>query len=196
MIKRAATLVVAVTMALGGLAALVVTGDLAGAQRPPQGEGQGQGERAEGQGQRPPEGERRGEGERRRKRGPRPHMGRAVHGDLIVRGEDGTFVPMTFDRGTVVAKEANAFTIERPDGVSVRLTVAESTRYRGIESFGQLEQGQPAMVTSRDGVALVVAQPTPEQRQKMEERHEARQEHREAGEGERNNAEAEDVSQV
>src|SRR5207248_2933369 len=57
--------------------------------------------------------------------GPGPGvLGRVVHGDLIVRGKDGTFESVTYDRGKQDSHKGNTLTITRPDDkkVSVELT--------------------------------------------------------------------------
>ena len=43
----------------------------------------------------------------------------AIHGDLLVRGQDGSTRTVTFDRGKVTAIAASSITIQRPDDVSV-----------------------------------------------------------------------------
>jgi hypothetical protein len=83
---------------------------------------------------------------------------RAIHGDLIVRNKDGQFVPVTFDRGTLEAKGDNTLTLKRPDGVTVTVTVDDATKYKGVDSFAEVETGKRALVFSRDGKALVVCQ--------------------------------------
>ena len=88
---------------------------------------------------------------------------RAVHGDLIVGGEDGKFENLVFDRGLVnQASDATKVVIDRPDGQQVSLALTAETRYRGVRDAGQLRKGEPAVVTSRDGKALTVAQPDPD----------------------------------
>ena len=55
----------------------------------------------------------------------------AIHGDLLVRGEDGTTRTVTFDRGKVTAISAASITIERPDGVSVSKNLTDQTVFNG-----------------------------------------------------------------
>lgn len=84
---------------------------------------------------------------------------RAVHGDLIVRGEDGSFQTVAFDRGMVnQATDGARIVLDRPDGKQATLQLTADTRYRGVGDAGALRKGQPAMVVSRDGKAVVVAQ--------------------------------------
>ncbi|MDP8992322.1 MAG: hypothetical protein M3N31_04610 [Actinomycetota bacterium] len=86
-------------------------------------------------------------------------IGRAVHGDLVVRGEDGKFENVSFDKGTVHAdSDGSKVVIDRPDGKQVTLELTPETRYRGVAGAAQLREGRPAMVASRDGKALMVAQ--------------------------------------
>ncbi len=98
------------------------------------------------------------EGERR---APGP-LRRAVHGDLIVRGPDGRFESLTFDRGTVnEATDTSTLVVDRPDGKQVTLELTVETRYRGVEGAAQVREGERAVVTSRDGKALSVRQGGP-----------------------------------
>ena len=91
---------------------------------------------------------------------------RAVHGDLIVRGEDGEFENVTFDRGRLTSVAEGSLTLERPDGVTVTVTLDDATRYRGVESADALRAGRPVFVTSKDGTATVVRQ-RPERRERQ-----------------------------
>jgi hypothetical protein len=82
---------------------------------------------------------------------------RVVHGDLTVRGKQG-FQNVTYDRGMVTAKGDASFTITRPDKVTVTIKVSDTTRYRGIQSFDQLQVNKPAIVLSQGGNAVMVGQ--------------------------------------
>ena len=117
----------------------------------------------EGDQQTPPaEGE--GEREGRRRKGPGgPHMlGRAIHGDLIVRGENGQWENVTVDRGTVTAITESSIEIERPDGKKVTAALDENTRYGPDRDRTDIQTGQPAMVVQKDGKAVMVAQKDPD----------------------------------
>jgi hypothetical protein len=85
-------------------------------------------------------------------------MRRAVHGDLVVRDKQGQFVPVAFDRGTLVSHDGTTLTVKRPDGATVTSTLTDQTRFRGINSAAELRDGARTLVVSRDGKALVVAQ--------------------------------------
>jgi hypothetical protein len=85
---------------------------------------------------------------------------RTVHGDLIVRGKDG-FQNVTLDRGTVQSKGSDSITLKRPDGPVVTIKVDGSTRYRGVDSLAAVETGKPAVIVSKAGVAVTVAQKAP-----------------------------------
>jgi hypothetical protein len=102
-------------------------------------------------------------GVRAGRRGPAARSGmallrRTVHGDLVVRTKDG-FQHVTYDRGKLASASGTTLTLTRPDGVTVTVTVNDQTKYRGVTGFGQLQTGWPTLVLSKDGVALVVAQP-------------------------------------
>ena len=84
----------------------------------------------------------------------RPLARRAVHGDVVVKAKDGTYVTVTFDRGTVTAASATSVTLLRPDtSQPVTLTVDASTKVHGVASAADLKVGQPAVVVSRSGTA-------------------------------------------
>ena len=87
----------------------------------------------------------------------RRFAGRAVHGDLIVRGRQG-FVNVTFDKGDVVRHSATSITVKRADGVEVTKTIDGSTRFRGIQSADGIVDGRPALVVSKGETAVLVAQ--------------------------------------
>src|SRR5688572_12937262 len=113
-----------------------------------QGEGQGDGERRPGPGRK-----------HRGHHGPAGVLGhRAVHGELIVRAEDGTFEEVTFDRG-IVRQQGEGYAIERPDGQTVPVKLTDTTRFRGIEGAEQIRVGEPAIVVSApNGDAKTFAQ--------------------------------------
>ena len=71
----------------------------------------------------------------------------AIHGDLLVRGKDGSTQTVTFDRGKVSAVSASSITIQRPDGVSVTDDVNAQTVFNGIPE-NQLQAGTPAIVVA------------------------------------------------
>ena len=71
----------------------------------------------------------------------------AIHGDLIVRGKDGSTHTVTFDRGKVSSISASSITIQRPDGVSVTDDVNDQTVFNGV-ARDQLQTGTPAIVVA------------------------------------------------
>ncbi len=89
---------------------------------------------------------------------------RAVHGDLVVKGKDGAFVPVTFDRGKVTAASATSVSIERPDGVKVTVTVTPETTFRGVKDAAALKVGEPALMVSEAGKARTIGQRDPARR--------------------------------
>jgi hypothetical protein len=93
----------------------------------------------------------------RGQRGPRPAIGgRAVHGDLIVRGKDG-FANVAFDKGDIVRHSATSVTLKRADGVEVTKAINGDTKFKGIASADEIAEG-PALVVSKGDVARLVAQ--------------------------------------
>ena len=102
-----------------------------------------------------------GDGPRRPGPGGGP-LARAVHGNLIVRAQDGTFENVAFDRGTLTAVSDSSLTLQRPDGVDVTVKLDGDTRYRGVENAAALRKGEPAAVVSKDGTARVVMQRDPD----------------------------------
>ena len=111
------------------------------------------------------EGKRTAPAEGRRKGRHGPHiLGRAIHGDLIVRGEDGNWENVTVDRGTVTAINESSIEIERPDGQKVTAALDENTRYGPDRDRSDIQVGQPAMVVQKDGKAVAVMQKDPNRR--------------------------------
>jgi hypothetical protein len=82
---------------------------------------------------------------------------RAVHGDLLVKTKNG-YQTVTFDRGKVTAASATSVSVQRPDGVSVTEKLTSSTKYLGISSSSAIVSGKGAILISRNGTALAVAQ--------------------------------------
>src|SRR5207245_4299688 len=83
---------------------------------------------------------------------------RAIHGDLIVPGQQG-FQNVSFDRGTLTAASQSSVTVQRPDGTSITKSVDQSTRFRGAKTAADLQTGAPAVVVSKGDVAIAVFQP-------------------------------------
>jgi hypothetical protein len=83
---------------------------------------------------------------------------RADHGDLEVKTKDGTWVTITFDRGTVSAASPTSVTIDRPDGHQATLAINSSTKVHGIASVADLKTGKAAIVVSRSGTATQILQ--------------------------------------
>jgi hypothetical protein len=89
----------------------------------------------------------------------RPLARRAVHGDVVVKAKDGSYVTVTFDRGTVTAASATSVTLQRPDtNKAVTLTVDANTKVHGVASAADLQVGKDAIVISRSGTATQILQ--------------------------------------
>lgn len=76
----------------------------------------------------------------------------AIHGDLLVRGEDGSTRTVTFDRGKVTALSEGSITIERPDGVSVSKNLTDRTVFNGTPR-AELQPGAAVVVVSSGDTA-------------------------------------------
>jgi len=89
----------------------------------------------------------------------RPLARRAVHGDVVVKAKDGSYVTVTFDRGAVTAASATSVTLQRPDtNQPVTFSVDANTKVHGVASAADLKVGQQAVVVSRSGTATQILQ--------------------------------------
>jgi len=89
----------------------------------------------------------------------RPLARRAVHGDVVVKAKDGSYVTVTFDRGTVTAASDTSVTLQRPDtNQPVTFTVDANTKVHGVASAGALQTGKDAVVISKAGTATQILQ--------------------------------------
>ena len=86
---------------------------------------------------------------------------KADHGSLDVKGQDGTFSTVTFDRGNVDAASPTSITLTRPDGQHVTKAITADTTYHGIDGAAAIQVGKPALVVSKGDAATVVAQRDP-----------------------------------
>jgi hypothetical protein len=106
---------------------------------------------------------------REHRRGPGPlglvPLGRAVHGTVTVPDGNGGWHEVTFDKGTVdEATDASKIVLDRADGQTVTIELTAETKYHGVADAAALVDGRPALVVSRDGKALHVAQRDPDRR--------------------------------
>jgi hypothetical protein len=84
-------------------------------------------------------------------------LARTDYATIEVR-RHGHWETIVLDRGDVTAVSTSRITIRRPDGVSVTITLAPTTKYRGVGAAGSLKTNRPASVISADGSALRVVQ--------------------------------------
>jgi hypothetical protein len=103
------------------------------------------------------------------RRGPGPlgllPLGRAVHGTVTVPDGNGGWHEVTFDKGTVdEATDGSRIVLDRPDGPTVTIELTAETGYHGVADAAGLVDGRTALVVSRDGKALHVAQRDPDRR--------------------------------
>ncbi len=84
---------------------------------------------------------------------------RADHASLEVR-DQGRWVTINVDRGNVTVASTTSITLARPDGQSVTIALAPSTKYGGKEatSAAALKTGVRVRVTSINGTALRVTE--------------------------------------
>jgi hypothetical protein len=71
----------------------------------------------------------------------------AIHGDLLVRSQDGSTHTVTFDRGKVSSLSGSSITIQRPDGVSVSDDLTDQTVFNGTPR-DKLTSGTPVIVVA------------------------------------------------
>jgi hypothetical protein len=104
----------------------------------------------------------------------------AIHGDLLVLGDNGSTRTVTFDRGKVTALSAGSISIERPDGVAVTKTLTDQTVFNGTPR-DQIQVGTAVIVVSSgDTAERVISKGDRGQRlEKRQDRMEKRQERRE-----------------
>jgi hypothetical protein len=76
----------------------------------------------------------------------------AIHGDLLVRAEDGSTRNVTFDKGKVTAISEESITVERPDGISVSKRLTDQTTFKGV-ARDQLQPGAAVVVVSSGDTA-------------------------------------------
>lgn len=92
-------------------------------------------------------------------------LGRAVHGTVTVPDGNGGWHEVTFDKGTVdEASDGSRIVLDRPDGRTVTIELTAETRYHGVADAAAVVDGRAALVVSRDGRALHVAQRDPDRR--------------------------------
>ena len=95
----------------------------------------------------------------RHKGGAKGILGRAVHGTFTVKGKDGQYKTVNYDRGTESSSDGTKLTIARPDGPSVTVTLTKDTKFKGVSDAAGLQTGRPTVVVSdKDGNALMVGQ--------------------------------------
>jgi hypothetical protein len=70
----------------------------------------------------------------------------------------GHWVTYVLNRGKVTAVSSGDITIKRPDGDTVTIALAPTTKYRGVSGESGLKTGRRANVLSTNGTALRVGQ--------------------------------------
>jgi hypothetical protein len=95
----------------------------------------------------------------------------AIHGDLLVRGENGSTRTVTFDRGKITAISTGSITIERPDGVSVSKALTDQTVFNGTPR-DQLQAGTGVIVVSSGDKAERVLSKGDRAQKRLEKRQE------------------------
>jgi len=107
----------------------------------------------------------------------------AIHGDLLVQGENGTTRTVTFDRGKVTAVSAGSITVERTDGVWVTKSLTDQKVFNGTPK-DKVQVGMGAVVVSSGDTAervLSKGARAEKRLEKRQERLEKRQERLEKG---------------
>jgi hypothetical protein len=109
----------------------------------------------------------------------------AIHGDLLVRAEDGSTRTVAFDRGKVTAISGGSITIARPDGVSVSKGLTDQTVFNGTPR-DQLQPGAPVVVVSSGDTAervLSKGARVEQRKERLEQRKERREQRKERRDG-------------
>jgi hypothetical protein len=70
----------------------------------------------------------------------------------------GHWVTYVLNRGKVTAVSSGDITLKRPDGATVTIALAPTTKYRGVSGESALKTGRRANVLSTNGTALRVGQ--------------------------------------
>jgi len=85
---------------------------------------------------------------RKAKRAKRPLIGRAMHGEWVVKGKDGKPVTLETIRGTVTAVGSASVTVKAEDGFTATFTTNSDTKVRGggADSVGDVKIGATAAV--------------------------------------------------
>jgi len=87
-------------------------------------------------------------------------LARTDHAVFTVKFK-GSWVTLTFDRGTVTAISPTAVTVQRPDGGVATLTVNSTTKIGGKLSVTAIPTGSRVVVLSENGVALRIVEMKP-----------------------------------
>jgi hypothetical protein len=82
---------------------------------------------------------------------------RSDHTTVEVKAK-GQWVTFTIDRGKVTSTSANSISLARPDGQSVTINIAPTTKYRGVSGATAVQVGKSARVVSENGTATVIIQ--------------------------------------
>lgn len=78
-----------------------------------------------------PEGKKSAKGDRPKKgkgHGQLPRLGKAVHGEAVVRGKDGTYLTVYTQRGEVTAVSATSITLKSTDGFTSTYALTAETK--------------------------------------------------------------------
>jgi hypothetical protein len=81
----------------------------------------------------------------------------AYHGDVDV-WVDGATRSVTFDRGALVAADADSVTIKYPTGATADFEITSDTKIRGAGENHELVTGKTTLVLSEGGTTKAVLQ--------------------------------------
>jgi uncharacterized cupin superfamily protein len=84
---------------------------------------------------------------------------RGLHGEWVVKGEDGKFVTMVSARGEVTAVSASSITIKAEDGFTATFAVNADTKVRGrdVEEIADVKVGDQGGAVGPKGGDTVTA---------------------------------------
>jgi hypothetical protein len=152
------------SVAMLGVAGALVVGGVAVAQNNDSGSGNQNGKSAQGKGEHRRGGPGGPGGRHGGPPGPGVPMKAVTYAEFHVQTKEGDSKVIRLDQGTITAVSDSSITVKEKDDSSVTVDVNDATKVRGpgLESVGDLEEGQAVVVKSVDGGAAKSISALPE----------------------------------